>query len=228
MKTLSDLGVDYIDLYLSHWPLPLKYIPIEEQYPPTWFTKEGKLEADFVPMHETWAAMEELVNEGLVKHIGISNMQTAGVRDVLAMAKIKPAVLQNELHPYLPQHRVVKYCHEHKMAVTGYSSLGAGSYVDINLAVKEESCLNEPIVKQIAEAHGKTPAQVVYKWSLQHGICIIPKSVQESRIKENFDVYNFTLTKEQLDQLATLNTGKRFNDIGDWSEAKGDFMPLFQ
>lgn len=140
---------------------------------------------DLVPLNETWAAMEELVNEGLIKHIGISNMQTATIRDLISFAKVQPAVVQNEIHPYLSQERFVKFCHERNVAITGYSSLGAGSYVSMGMAKEEESCLKEACVMQIAEAHGKSVAQVVLKWSVQRGIAIIPKSSQEARIKEN-------------------------------------------
>lgn len=198
MKTLSDLGLDYVDLYLIHFPIPVKGMPIEEFYPPNWCLsqEDKKMIIDPVPLSETWAAMEELVGEGLIKHIGISNMQTFAVREFMHFSKIQPAVLQVEIHPYLSQERLIKLCKNYKIAVTGYSSLGAGSYVNMKMAEVHESCLDEAVVKEIAEAHGKSPAQVVLKWSLQLGIAIIPKSVSEARIKENLDLYSFTLTEE--------------------------------
>ena len=104
-KTLSDLGLEYLDLYLIHFPISLKYVPFDVRYPPEWFhdpnAEDKKMIEELVPMFETWAAMEELVNEGLVKHIGISNMGSVQIRDILSYAKVKPTVLQVECHPYL-------------------------------------------------------------------------------------------------------------------------------
>lgn len=98
-------------------------------------------------MYETWAAMEELVKDGLVKAIGISNMKIVQIRDILSYAKIKPAVLQVEIHPYFSQERLVKFCKERNIAITCYSSLGSLAYVGLGLAKEGESCIEEPIVK---------------------------------------------------------------------------------
>jgi D-xylose reductase len=145
---MADLGVDYLDLYLIHFPIALKYEPIEERYPPTgWIydpnATKAELEYDNVPLYETWRAMESLVEEGLVRNIGVSNMGTSLIRDLLNYAKIKPAVNQVEMHPYHTQENLLKFCRLNGIAVTAYSSFGAGSYVEMGMATKEESCLNE-------------------------------------------------------------------------------------
>lgn len=106
-KSLDDLGLGYLDLYLVHYPIALKFVPIEERYPPGWIHDPNasvpKMEEDNVPFRETWSAMEELVEEGLVRNIGISNMGVSLLRDVLSYCKVKPTVLQVELHPYNTQ-----------------------------------------------------------------------------------------------------------------------------
>ena len=111
-KSLSDLGVDYLDLYLIHFPISLKYVPIELRYPPEWLFDPSrpspKMEIDPVPLHETWVAMESLVDKGLVKNIGICNYTSGLLHDLLAYARIKPAMLQIESHPYLVQDKLIQ------------------------------------------------------------------------------------------------------------------------
>mmetsp|Transcript_31634 Transcript_31634/g.30937 ORF Transcript_31634/g.30937 Transcript_31634/m.30937 type:complete len:229 (+) Transcript_31634:1105-1791(+) len=147
LRSLSDLGLDYLDLYLIHFPIPLKFVPFEQRYPPEWFydpsAKHPQMEEDAVPLSETWAAMELLVEEGLVRSIGICNMGTSTIRDLLTYAKIKPAVLQVEMHPYNTQDKLLRFCRSKGIAVTAFSNLGAGSYVCLGMATIEESCMNE-------------------------------------------------------------------------------------
>lgn len=133
------------------------------------------------------------------------------------------------MHPYLSQERFVKFCAERNVAITGYSSLGSGSYVPLGMAKESDTVLNEPIVKQIAEAQGKSPAQIVLKWSVQRGIAIIPKSSVESRIKENIDLFSWNLTEEQMGQINALNKDHRFNDTVAYMDNGmcGKFYPIF-
>lgn len=159
MRTLADLGLESLDLYLIHFPIALKFVPFEERYPPAWnFTDKPGMVEDNVPFEETWRAMEELVREGLVRNIGVSNVGTAVLRDLLNYATIKPTVLQVEMHPYLVQDKLLRFCRLKGIAVTAYSNLGAGSYVPLGMAAVEESCLRESIVQEIASKHGRTPA----------------------------------------------------------------------
>jgi diketogulonate reductase-like aldo/keto reductase len=147
---------------------------------------------------------------------------------VLSYAKIKPAVLQVELHPYLAQPKLIKYCKMKGIAMTGYSSFGAPSYLEIDLATEAESCFKEQKVLMIAEATGKSVAQVLLKWSLQQGLAVIPKSNNENRIKENHDLYGFTLTPLQMQAISSLNRNRRFNDPGIYTEpAFGKFYPIW-
>ena len=230
-RTLKDLQLDYVDLYLIHFPISLKFRPFEERYPGGWINdpEDGNcLIEDPVPYHVTYAAMEELQKEGLTKAIGVSNIQTAMLGDVLSYAKIPPAALQVELHPYLAQPNLVKYCKMKGVAMTGFSSFGSISYVSLDLAKPEDSCFDEPVVKLTAEAHGKTPAQVLLKWSLQLGIAIVPKSSNVDRMKQNLDLYGFTLTPDQMAAISALNKNRRFNDPGIFTEPVfGRFYPIW-
>ncbi len=128
-RTLADLRLDYVDLYLIHFPIATRYVPFETRYPPEWIydptAETPRMELDSVPISETWAAMEGLVAAGLAANIGVCNFNTAGLRDLLAHAKLPPAVLQVELHPYNQQPQLVRYCQQEGIALTGFSPLGA-------------------------------------------------------------------------------------------------------
>ncbi len=156
-KSLRDLQLDYLDLYLVHFPIASKYVPIEERYPPGWFTDpdaaEPRVEADRVPIIETWRAMEELVGAGLVREIGVCNFGCSLLRDLMNQAEIPPAMLQIEMHPYLTQEKLTRFCHEAGIGVTAFSPLGAQSYFQLNMAEASESLIEHQAIKAIAAAH---------------------------------------------------------------------------
>ena len=156
-KSLSDMGVEYFDLYMIHFPISQKFVPFETAYPPEWvFPGEGKIVLDPVSYQETWMAMEELVKAGLVKTIGTCNM------DVLSYCTIAPAVNQVEMHPYLIQKDLLDYCKSVGIHITAFSPLGSSSYIEIGMdGGKGTGALNEETVKAVAEAVNRTPAQVV-------------------------------------------------------------------
>lgn len=231
-KSLDDLGLEYLDLYLIHFPISLTYIPIEKRYPPGWIfnpdADNPKMEFASVPIQKTWQAMEELVDSGLVKNIGICNFTTGLMSDLLSYARIRPSVLQVELHPYLTQEKLVRYCQQEKIAVTGFSPLGALSYVPIGMAEKKESVLEEEVVVAIAERTSKTPAQVVLRWGVQRGTAIVPKSSNKERLKENLDIFDFELSDEEMQSISSLNQNRRFNDPGDFGPtAFNTFCPIY-
>ena len=234
-RTLDDLGIEYLDLYLVHFPIALKFVPFEERYPPEWIfdpnsTEGGVMEYARVPMQETWEAMEELLtNQSGVKvrNIGLCNMNTAGLRDLLNYAKVPPAVLQIERHAYLQQPKLLRYCRDVGIAVTGFSPLGSSSYVELNMATLSDSCLLEPTVAHIAKKHGRSPAQVLLRWGIDTGTAIIPKSSNISRLEENADVFNFKLDEEDIDEISKLDKRKRFNDPGVFTIGMNSFCPIF-
>jgi D-xylose reductase len=232
-RTLRDLGLDHLDLYLVHFPIALAYVPPETRYPPGWFfdpdAPHPGMRAARVPMAETWQAMEALVEAGLVRHVGVCNYGVSLLRDLLACARIRPAVLQVELHPYLAQEKLLRFCREEGIAVTAFSPLGAPSYVPLGMATTAESVLDHPVVAAIARAVGRTPAQVVLRWAVQRGTGVIPKTSRPERLRENLALDDFSLTPGQMEAISALDLGRRFNDPGVFCEAAfNTFFPIYE
>ena len=232
-RSLKDLGLDYLDLYLIHFPISLKYVPFDKRYPPGWVhdPREAKPRMEFakVAIAETWGEMERLVKQGLVRAIGVCNFGTSLLRDLLSYASIRPAVLQVELHPYLTQEKLVRFCQEEGIAVTAFSPLGAGSYLSLKMAEQGESVLEERLVQEIAKGHGKSAAQVVLRWGVQRGTAVIPKTGQAARLKENISIFDFALAEEEMQAMSGLNRNRRFNDPGHFcEEAFGTFCPIYE
>ncbi|PVH13930.1 NADPH-dependent D-xylose reductase [Candidozyma duobushaemuli] len=224
-NVLSDLKLDYLDLWLIHFPVALKYVPPSEKYPAGLTgLKDDKLRYEDVPILETWKAMEALVKKGKVKSIGISNFTGALIEDLLRGAEIPPAVLQIEHHPYLQQKRLVEWVQSKGIAITAYSSFGPQSFLELNHkgALKISGLFEHEDVAGIAKKHDKTPAQVLLRWATQRGIAVIPKSNKTERLVQNLGVNDFTLAEEELATIAKLDIGLRFNDPWDW-----DKIPLF-
>lgn len=171
--SINKLKLDYVDLYLVHWPVKGKY-------------------------KETWKALEKLRQDGRVRSIGVSNFQIHHLEDLLKSAEIQPAVNQVELHPLLSQTELREYCRKHGIVVEAWAPLAQGRLLD-----------NEAL-QAIGAKYGKTTAQVILRWDLQNDIVTIPKSVKESRIKENADIFDFDLSAEDLAQIDALNRNQRF------------------
>jgi diketogulonate reductase-like aldo/keto reductase len=147
---------------------------------------------------DTWKAFEKLYADGRVRAIGVSNFQPAHLERLLDAAEIAPALNQVELHPYLQQHEVREFDAKHGIATEAWSPLAKGG-----------SLLGDPIVAELAVKHSRTPAQIVLRWHLELGNVVIPKSVTPSRIQENFDLFGFTLTEEEVESLTPLDRGER-------------------
>jgi D-xylose reductase len=231
-RSLRDLRLDYLDLYLVHFPIAQQFVPFEERYPPGWFydpaAAQPCMKPVAIPQRDTWEAMEELVKLGLVKHIGVSNFNCSLLRDLLTSVRIRPEVLQVELHPYLTQEKLLRFCQEQQIAVTAFSPLGAASYFSLQMAEAHEAVLEQPIVQAIARAHRKTPAQVVLRWGVQRGTAVIPKTSQYNRLRENLAIYDFSLQADEMQAIAALNRHRRFNDPGDFCErAFGTYFPIY-
>ena len=191
-KTLTDLGLDYVDLYLIHFPISLKFIPFETRYPPEWVVDPAvpelnKMEVTDVPIAETWGAMEALVAKGLAKNIGVSNFTCQTLMDMLKWCKIAPAVNQVEIHPYNSQEQLITFCKWKGIAITGFSPLGAKSYSWLDGNV-QAALLDDPVLKGIADKHKKTPAAVCIRWQVRRGLTVVPKSCNPGRMASNLDV----------------------------------------
>lgn len=231
-RSLRDLGVDYLDLYLLHFPIALRYVPFHMRYPPEWTFDPAaatpRMEPVHVPIAETWAAMEELVQRGLVRNIGVCNFGCSLLRDLRCHASIRPAVLQVELHPYLTQEKLLRFCRECHIAVTAFSPLAAESYFSINMAEPGESVLEKPAVLGAADRHNKSPAQIVLRWAVQRGTAIVPKTAHIERLRENLAIFDFELSAGEMEAMSDLDRGRRFNDPGVFCEkAFGTFFPIF-
>lgn len=231
-RTLNDLGLDYLDLYLIHFPIALKYVPPEERYPAEWFYDPGaenpSMQVDAVPLAETWQAMETLVDAGLVKHIGVCNYTSGLVIDLMAYSRIKPAVLQIESHPFLTQERLIRLADDFDIAVTAFSPLGALSYVSLDMATAADTVLTTAPVLAAAERLKRTPAQVVLRWGVQRGTAVIPKSSRIERLRENLALFDFELNNQEMSDISALNQNRRFNDPGVFCErAFGKFYPIY-
>jgi D-xylose reductase len=232
-RTLRDLGLDALDLYLIHFPIALKFVPFDTRYPPEWVydpqASSPSMVPDKVPIHETWQAMEELVDAGLVREIGVSNFGTSLLRDLISCSRKPPAVLQIESHPYLAQEKLLRFAREQGLAVTAFSPLGAQSYFSLNMAQAEESLLQHTRIREIAAQHGKTPAQVLLRWGVQRGTSVVPKSTRPERLRENLDIFDFALSDEQMQAIGALDRNRRFNDPGVFCEsAFNTFFPIYE
>ena len=213
-KQLQDWGIDYFDLYIVHFPISLKYVDPADRYPPG-FTYDGKNVVEGkASIQETWTAMEKLVEKGLCRSIGISNMNGQLILDILRYAKIVPATLQIEHHPYLTQEQLVKFAQSRGIAVTAYSSFGPQSFLELDMKQAKDTPLlmEHATIKKIAEKHGKTPAQILLRWATQRNVAVIPKSNNRDRLAQNLDVTSFDLSKDELDEISGLNQNLRFND----------------
>ena len=173
--TLSELGFDYVDLFLIHWPLPTLY------------------DGDFV---STWKALEEFKGEGRARSIGVSNFQVEHLEKLAAETETVPAVNQIEVHPYFTNEAVRGYGREHGIATEAWSPIAQGGV------------LEDPTISEIADKTGKTPAQVVLRWHIERGDIVFPKSVTPSRIRENFELFDFELEPADVEAIAALDRGE--------------------
>ena len=173
-QSVEKLGLDYLDLYLMHWP-----------------------DTNEAVMIDSWRGMEDLYKQNQVKNIGVSNFTPEHFEALLAQVSIKPVINQVEFHPYLTQNKLRKYLEAQNIIMESWSPL------------MNSQILHDDVINEVANEVGKTPAQVVIRWNIQHDVVVIPKSVTPHRIEENLDVWNFELSDNQMERIDQLNQDKR-------------------
>lgn len=227
-KTLQDLNIDYLDLYLIHFPISLKFVPFEKKYPPGWVIDSNSMELSSIPLHQTWEVMEELVDKKLVNHIGICNYNSGLLHDLMNYSRIKPFNLQIESHPYLTQENIIKTAKNYGLNVTAYSPLGPLSYVELDMDGGVKSLIETDLIQGLCKKYQKTPAQILLRWGIDRETIIIPKTSNIVRMKENFEIFNFDLEKDDIEEISNLNCNKRFNNPAIFCEkAFGLFHTIY-
>ena len=203
-KTLADLQLDYLDLYLIHWPVALKSSVL--------YAGSG---ADLIalsdlPLEKTWAAMETLADEGLCRHIGVSNFSISKLKGLMESARHRPEMNQVELHPYLQQAEMLAFCRENGIHLTAYAPLGSGDRPAGLKTPGEPVLLEDPVIAAIAEKQKATPAQVLIRWAIERGTAVIPKSVRSERQKENLASTGVVLTEEDMQAISKMDRKRRY------------------
>eukprot|EP00523_Entomoneis_sp_CCMP467_P007507 CAMPEP_0168720208 /NCGR_PEP_ID=MMETSP0724-20121128/1441_1 /TAXON_ID=265536 /ORGANISM="Amphiprora sp., Strain CCMP467" /LENGTH=650 /DNA_ID=CAMNT_0008766797 /DNA_START=157 /DNA_END=2109 /DNA_ORIENTATION=+ len=228
-RTLQDLQLNYLDEYLIHFPITMEFVPFEDKYPPEWHNLQGKMVVLNHDIGETWKAMESLQKDGKCKEIGVCNFSTQLLRQLLSGCEIRPSTLQIELHPENTQQRLVRFAKEQGMRVTAFSIFGATSYVELGGATMSESLMNNATVAAIAKYKNKTPAQILVRWACQRGTLPLCKSSKAERMVENRNIFDFYLTKSEVEKIDTLDRSRRYNDPGDFCEAAfGTYCPIYE
>lgn len=208
-KTLTDLQLDYLDLYLIHWPVAMRHGVGSPKKPDDFHSLEE------VPIDETWEGMMDCVTSGLVEHIGVSNFSVKKLKPLLD-AEIVPEMNQVEMHPLLQQKEMLEYCHEHQIGLTAYSPLGSR---DRPAAIKkdvEPDLFKNEVIAEVAKTHSCSPAQVLIAWAINRGTAVIPKSVNSERLRQNLDAASIELASQEMEAIAQLDKNYRFIDGTFW------------
>ena len=216
-QTLSDLQLDYLDLYLIHWPVALKQGVGFPQ------SAEDFLTPDEAPIPETWKAMEEALEKGLTRHIGVSNFGIKRLKSLLNEAVHAPEMNQVESHPYLQQQELLDFCQAQGIHLTAYSPLGSPDRPEALKAADEPSLLQNPVVQEVAAQKGCSTGQLLISWALHRDISVIPKSVNPKRITENFEAQSIELDTSDIEKINSLEKGFRYVTGTFWTFEGGPY-----
>ncbi|CAH9056616.1 unnamed protein product [Cuscuta europaea] len=208
--SMRKLRLDYLDLYLVHFPVATKHTGIGISSIP--MGEDGVMELDTtLSLETTWHAMEDLVFKGLVRSIGISNYDIFLTRDCLTYSRVKPAVNQIETSPYFQRNSLIKFCQKHGICITAHTPLsGAMANTELFGSV---SCLEDPVLKGIAEKYERTVAQVALRWGIQRNTVLIPKSSNLARLQENINAFGFELSEEDMELIKSIDRNHRTNQL---------------
>ncbi|HJL43196.1 MAG TPA: aldo/keto reductase [Myxococcales bacterium LLY-WYZ-16_1] len=209
-KTLGDLKLDQLDLYLMHWPVALrKGVPFPR-------SREDFVSLEEIPLEKTWEAMLRCREDGLVRHVGVSNFSVKKVKQLADAFSEPVAMNQVELHPYLQQSDLVRSCRQMQTAVTAYSPLGTPDSASLFGRNDDQPLLSHPTILEIAERLRGTPGQVLIAWALARGTLVIPKSTKPHRIRENLEAADLRLEREDLEAISGLDRHMRLVDGSFW------------
>ena len=203
-ESLLKLKLDYLDLYLIHWPVAFKpgvMMPSDQN---------EYLSLEQAPIIDTWKEMEKAKNQGLARHIGVSNFSKKKLEDLVEKADVKPEMNQVEMHPLLQQNDLVSYCQSNNIKLTAYSPLGSGDRSAAMKGENEPNLMDISEIKDIAAKHSVSPAQVLINWHTQRNTSVIPKSVTKSHIVSNFEAAEVSLDSEDMKTIAGLDQNYRF------------------
>ncbi|MEZ7195367.1 aldo/keto reductase [Pseudodesulfovibrio karagichevae] len=209
-QSLKALGLDYLDLYLIHWPVQLAHTvmyPQSRQDFIAWTTEHAL---------ETWNALEACVRSGLVRHIGTSNFSTKKIQVLLDNGSIRPAVSQVEMHPYLQQDGMRAFCRANGLAVTGFAPLGSKHRPAHQHREGEPSLLDHPEIVAMSERLGTTPASILLGWAVTRGTSVIPKSTNPDRLRQNLAAADLELGEADMALISAMDMGYRFLDGSHW------------
>ena len=202
-NSLKMLGLNYIDLYLLHWP--------------KFFDYSGKnKKTNIVPMHILWPNIEKLVEKGYTKYIGVSNFNVQSLLNLLSFCKIKPLVNEIEFHPYLYQKKLVEFCRRENIFLLGYNPLVRGCYSAETADEKNRNLLGEKIIMDLSKKYKKTVGQIVLNWSISREVIPIPMTSNINRMKENVGSCDFVMDKNDLEKIDGLNRNQRFGLSEIW------------
>lgn len=210
-KTLADLQIDSLDLYLIHWPVIIRK-GLE-------FHNSGKdlLSLDEVPIADTWKVMEACQSEGLCKHIGVSNFSATKLKNLLENANQPPEMNQIELHPYLQQPAMLEFCQANNIHLTAYCPLGSADRPERLKEVNEPILLEDETITAIAKSHNVSAAQVLIAWAVARNTVVIPKSTNPARIKQNLVALDVTLNQNDMAEIKKLNRNRRYVAGSFWT-----------
>lgn len=207
--SLKSLKLDYVDLVLIHWPIGAS-------------NKDTK-KITQTPLYQTWAEFEDCCKKGLCKSIGVSNFGVQLLLDLFTYCNIRPAVNQIEVHPYLNQDDLVKFCQDQGIVVEAYSPLGSLGTLDWRPS--KENLLEDKLLVDLAAKYKKTPAQIALNWGLKRNCVVIPKTEKKERLEENMAAINFTMEQEDYDKIMKLDKNMRFFDTKYWDSTL--HIPIF-
>ncbi|ODM96061.1 1,5-anhydro-D-fructose reductase [Orchesella cincta] len=221
-KALRDLQLQYVDLYLVHWPVGMLYRGNEKEMVPVDGDGNYLYDAN-TDLEAIWKEMEKLVESGRAKSIGVSNFNEKQLERILKIAKIPPVNNQVELHAYLQQPQLREFCNKHGISLTAYYPLGGLSRKDYPAKLKitvAPKLLEDPVVLDLAKKYNRSPAQILLRFSTQLDVAVIPKSSNPSRQLENFQIMDFTLKNEDLELLKSLDQGESARSCFSWPGAE--------